>query len=191
MRGFRHDVRNDTRVHLAWKRPQKKRREDELQHWVERSTLPVVGAIGAGAMYLFDPAMGRRRRSLARDRSAGAVRRVGRRLGRVQRRVTADAYGLSQKLTHLRHIEDATANDADLAQRVESMIFRDPTVPKGKININVEHGVAVLRGQLDRPEQIRDLEDAARKVPGIKDVESLLHLPNTPPANTQAAMDAE
>jgi osmotically-inducible protein OsmY len=64
-------------------------------------------------------------------------------------------------------------------------------VPKGKININVEHGVAVLRGQLDQPEQIRDLEDAARKVPGIKDVESLLHLPNTPPANTQAAMDAE
>ena len=141
-------------------------------------------------MFWLDPNTGRRRRAVAQDRVAAAVRRGWRRLGRTQRRVAADAYGLSRKVTHLRPASPEAPNDAALAQRVESEIFRDPDVPKGRINVNVEEGVVVLRGALDRPEQIRDLERAARKVHGVKDVRSLLHLVDTPPPTAPDAPHA-
>ena len=38
----------------------------------------------------------------------------------------------------------------------------------------------VLRGQLERPEQTNAVEAAVRRVPGVRDVENLLHLPGTP-----------
>jgi osmotically-inducible protein OsmY len=185
------DLRHDVRANLMRSRPNKKARHSEAERWLERSGWLLAGTVGAGAMYLFDPSQGRRRRSLARDRSAATVRRVGRRLGRMERRVAADAYGLSQKVAHLRPADMTPANDADLAQRAESVIFRHVAVPKGRININVEHGRLVLRGAVDRPEQIRDLEAAARKVPGVVDVKNLLHLAHTAPPSTPSAMDAD
>ena len=59
-------------------------------------------------------------------------------------------------------------------------MFRDPDIPKGRININAEGGVIVLRGELERPEQINAVEAAVRRVAGVRDVENLLHLPGTP-----------
>ena len=79
-----------------------------------------------------------------------------------------------------------TPNDATLVQRVESQIMRGQEVPKGAININAEDGVVVLRGELDRPEQIRDLEGAARHVKGVRGVRNLLHLHGTPAPNKPA-----
>ena len=43
-----------------------------------------------------------------------------------------------------------------------------------------------LRGQVDRPELIHDLEEAVRKVPGVRGVENLLHLPGTPAPTSHA-----
>ena len=43
--------------------------------------------------------------------------------------------------------------------------------------MNAEEGIVILRGQVDSPELIRDLEKKTRKVHGVKDVENLLHLP--------------
>jgi osmotically-inducible protein OsmY len=71
-------------------------------------------------------------------------------------------------------------NDATLARKVETQLFADPDLPKGRININAEHGVVVLRGELDRPEEIDAVETAARKVSGVLDVKNLLHLTGTP-----------
>jgi len=70
-------------------------------------------------------------------------------------------------------------DDATLVDKVESAIFRDPALPKGRININAERGRVVLRGEVDQPEQISALEVAVRQVSGVKDVENLLHLPGT------------
>ena len=77
-------------------------------------------------------------------------------------------------------------NDATLAQRVESQILRGRDVPKGTININAQEGVVVLRGEMDRPEQIRELEDAAAHVKGVRAVRNLLHLRNAPAPNIPA-----
>src|SRR6266487_2156642 len=135
------------------------------------------GAAGAALMYFLDPQQGRHRWTTLRDRTAGSVRRASRRVQRVGRRTAAEAYAIKQKVTHLRPEDTFDPNDADLVQRVESEVFRDPDIPKGEININAEDGKIVLRGQMERPDQIRAIEKAVRKVHGVREVENLLHLP--------------
>jgi osmotically-inducible protein OsmY len=142
--------------------------------------LALAAAVGAAIAYFFDRESGRRRRALARDRSAAFVRQSGRRLGRLRRHAQAEAYGVSQKAQHLTEESKPKPDDATLAHKVESEIFRDADVPKGQINVNAENGVVVLRGEVGTPEMIRDLEERARKVQGVENVENLLHLPGTP-----------
>ena len=71
-------------------------------------------------------------------------------------------------------------DDVTLARKVETEIFRDAEVPKGQINVNAENGVVVLRGEVEEPELIRDLEEKTRNVQGVQEVENLLHTPGTP-----------
>jgi osmotically-inducible protein OsmY len=139
-----------------------------------------VGAVlGAVAAYFGDPDSGRRRRHVTRDRFLGLLRRTGRRAERAGRGVAAEAYGVSQKVQHLRE-EEKEFDDVTLARKVESEIFRDPHVPKGQINVDAADGVVSLRGQVDRPELIDELVERTRKVQGVRDVENLLHLPGSP-----------
>ncbi|MGH2379253.1 MAG: BON domain-containing protein [Candidatus Limnocylindria bacterium] len=140
----------------------------------------LAGAAGLVAMYFLDPDRGRRRRALVRDRAAGTVRRASAAGERVQRRVASDAYGVGRKMSHAGTAEEEPPNDATLAQKVMTELFRDPAIPKGSININAENGVVQLRGQVGRPEEILEIEGRARRVTGVLDVENLLHLPGTP-----------
>jgi osmotically-inducible protein OsmY len=48
------------------------------------------------------------------------------------------------------------------------------------VNVNVENGVVYLRGEVEQPDMIEDLEKRANKVQGVREVENLLHLPATP-----------
>jgi hypothetical protein len=141
-----------------------------------KKVLGLVG-LGAGLTYFFDPQQGRRRRAMARDRIAGFFRRrvrVGERLGRS---ASAQAEGLVQKAKHLREEPKPQPDDVTLTRKVETEIFRDAEVPKGQINVNAENGKIYLRGEVEQPELIKDLEQRARKVQGVQDVENLLHLP--------------
>jgi osmotically-inducible protein OsmY len=70
-------------------------------------------------------------------------------------------------------------DDQTLVDRVESEIFRDRQEVKGKVNINAEEGVVVLRGELDSQDLIDDLANAVRDVDGVRNVENLLHTPGT------------
>jgi osmotically-inducible protein OsmY len=142
--------------------------------------LTLFGAVAAALAYFFDPTSGRRRRSVAQDRVAAFFRRGARRTERLGRGVAAEAYGVAQKVTHLKEEEKPQPDDVTLARKVETEIFRDRDIPKGKIDVNAEYGKIVLRGEADTPEMIRDLEDATRKVQGVREVENLLHLPGTP-----------
>lgn len=131
-------------------------------------------------MYFLDPDRGRRRRNMARDRAAAASRGSLRRAARTGRVLAANAYGLSWKVRHRAPEDPFPPNDVTLVKKVESEVFRDPDIPKGRINVNAEGGVIVLRGELDRPEQIKAVEAAVKRVPGVRDVENLLHLPGMP-----------
>ncbi|MDQ3890438.1 MAG: BON domain-containing protein [Actinomycetota bacterium] len=143
----------------------------------------LFAALGAGLMYLLDPQEGRRRRALARDRTAGFVRRTFRRSASMGRAVSAETYGATQKVTHMRE-EEKELDDTTLARKVETEIFRDADAPKGQVDVNVVEGVVYLRGELEQPDMIRALENKARKVSGVRDVENLLHTPGTPAPTT-------
>jgi hypothetical protein len=146
----------------------------------------LFGALGAGLMYFFDPQQGRRRRALARDRTASLFRGTARRSERMGRAVSAEAFGSTQKIKHLRE-EEKELDDVTLARKVETEIFRDADAPKGEVDVNVVNGVVYLRGELKRPDAIRDLEDKARKVSGVRGVENLLHTPGSPAPTTSDA----
>jgi osmotically-inducible protein OsmY len=141
----------------------------------------VLGLIGFGAAltYFFDPDQGRRRRAMAQDRVAAFFRRRARASERLGRSVSAQAEGYVQKAKHLEEEPKPQPDDVTLTRKVETEIFRDAEIPKGQINVNAENGKIYLRGEVDKPELITDLEERTRKVQGVQEVENLLHLPGT------------
>jgi osmotically-inducible protein OsmY len=112
-------------------------------------------AVGAALTYFFHPSEGSRRRAYAKNRLLGLAN---------QAKVSAEG--------SRSHPDDVT-----LAHKVETELFRDSGVPKGKININAENGKVVLRGEVDQPELIADLEERTRNIHGVHTVENLLHTP--------------
>ena len=70
-------------------------------------------------------------------------------------------------------------DDLTLKAKVESEVFRPADAPKGDVDVNVENGVVYLRGQVEQPELIQDLELRVRAVQGVRDVENLLRAPGT------------
>jgi osmotically-inducible protein OsmY len=144
-----------------------------------RKLLTLAG-LGAALTYFFDPQSGALRRAMARDRVFAFFRRRGRELGRAAGSVQSEAQGLVQKAKH-RKVEEKLEdpNDATLARKVETEIFRDPDVPKGQIDVNAEDGVVILRGEVENDKLIKDLEERTRSVQGVTEVENLLHTPGT------------
>ena len=71
-------------------------------------------------------------------------------------------------------------DDQTLKAKVESELFRDEHEVKGSININAQQGVVQLRGELPSEDLIQTLVERTRKIHGVKDVENLLHTPDTP-----------
>jgi osmotically-inducible protein OsmY len=144
--------------------------------------LRFIRSVGLGALiaYFFDPDNGRRRRAMARDRFPAVFRRVSAKAERTGKAVAAEAEAVKQKATHLKEEEKPQPDDVTLARKVETEIFRDAEVPKGQINVNAENGKIVLRGEVEKPEMIKDLEKRTKKVQGVKEVENLLHTPGAP-----------
>ena len=70
--------------------------------------------------------------------------------------------------------------DTALARKVESILFSDPAVPKGKIDVNAVGRDVYLRGEAKSPEMISELERRANAIPEVAKVENLLHLPGAP-----------
>ena len=146
----------------------------------QREQLPFYLAAAAGGvalLYFLDPSNGTRRRHTARDRALSLGRHGFRRVRKLARHTTSDAFGLGQRLVHRLPRPAPDLDDATLVDKVESIVFRDRDVPKGEININAENGVVFLRGQVPRPELVEELESRVRKVRGVRGVENLLHLP--------------
>lgn len=134
-----------------------------------------AAAIGAVLAYFFDPDRGRARRAKTKDMTVARFRR-GRDAARgMQIRAENKLEGMKHEFSP-REMHDLP-NDPTLQHKVESEVLRD--FPSGRINVNAEDGRVVLRGVLDRPDQIRDLEDRVRHVDGVVDVENLVHLVGT------------
>jgi hypothetical protein len=147
--------------------------------------------VGAMVTYLMDPERGRRRRHLLRDRAMGRWRRFGRAMTRRWRGAAAETYGMSHRMVHLVPRTTEVADDETLRQRVESQLFRDRHIPKGHLNITCEHGMVILRGELDSPAEISHIEDRVRRVHGVRGVHNLLHPHGTPAPNKERSLTIE
>jgi len=71
-------------------------------------------------------------------------------------------------------------DDVTIARKVETVIFRDRRIAKGKVDVNVAEGVVWLRGEVKTPALIRRAEQQVRDIPEVRGVENLLRLPKTP-----------
>ncbi len=159
------------------KKPKRKRKRLAL----------AAGALGAAAAYFFDPQMGRSRRAKARDQLMAMFRRTGRRVSRKGRWLGGKAYGLRMKATHpVEHAKDL--DDATLAHKVESEVLGGSDY--GRISVNAEDGIVVLRGEVDTAEQMNAIAETVMAVPGVTGVENLLHLPGEPAPNKAPAQEA-
>jgi osmotically-inducible protein OsmY len=136
-------------------------------------------AAGAGGFYFLDSVNGRRRRKLSGGRTAGTTRRAWRITARAGRGVAATTYAAKQKMLH-RSEAPKDFDDVTLARKVETQIFRDPAVPEGQINVNVQRGLVQLRGEVPSADMLTHVVERTRDIQGVRDVESLLHLPDVP-----------
>lgn len=149
---------------------------------------------GATIAYFLDPQLGRTRRVRTKDQVAGALRRRRRRLETEVERKTDYLQDRAQGLRHeVARPSEAQVpdNDRSLVDKVRSEVLGKDEFRPYTVNVDAADGVVVLRGQLDRPEQIRSLRDEVEKVPGVRVVESYLHLPGTPPPNEPGIPTAE
>ena len=119
-------------------------------------------------------------RTTIRDRGAATVSHAGRRAARLGHRAGSRTRALTQRAIHVRE-KRKDYDDATLADKVRSEIFRPADVPKGQINVNVQNGIVQLRGEVPRSELIDDLVAQVRKIQGVEDVENLLHVPGVTP----------
>jgi osmotically-inducible protein OsmY len=135
---------------------------------------------GAALAYFLDPQNGRRRRHQTRDQVVSLARHGTKRARKLVHHASSDAAGQARRAAHaLRKPESVELDDATLVDKVESIVFRKHDLPKGQININAENGVVFLRGQVEDTELVETLEARVRKVRGVKDVENLLHTPES------------
>ncbi len=176
--------------HARARRPRMREVRDWWQHR-PRLGMPmlVVGAsLGALVMFVFDPGQGRRRRALIRDKLAHMKNVMTRDMpGRVEKRGRFFR-GVARGIVH----ETADAlpfnghpivDNETLVARVRSEVLRDDHIKAGEVLVDAYEGCVTLRGQLEHPDEIRQLVRETAHVEGVREVRNFLHLPGTPPPN--------
>jgi hypothetical protein len=131
--------------------------------------------IGAAAMFMLDPAAGRRRRALVRDKAvsgwkdaSGAVAKTSRDVGNRARGVAASARGFLNR---------GFVPDPILRERVRARIGRAVSHP-GAVDVVVRGGVVTLSGPVLAAEAAK-LVSAAEGVRGVGRVENRLDVHET------------
>ena len=129
------------------------------------------------AAYFLDPDEGRRRRHTAQDRAMAILRGRARQAERTVRTSASQAAGMAARAKAAATPARPPADDHALADRVRTELFRPADFPKGHMNVDAVDGIVSLRGQVERVEQVREIEQQVRAIPGVRDVENHLHTP--------------
>jgi osmotically-inducible protein OsmY len=145
-------------------------------------SLAAATAAGAVAAFFLDPVSGKRRRHVAKDKITSAFRGSRDRIARRGRYVRGRAVGAVQEARRGGTVQ-IPENDETLAHKVESEALGYAGIPSGRVNVNAERGVVILRGQVDSPDDSRRLEKLVREVDGVLGVENLIHAPGAGPPN--------
>jgi osmotically-inducible protein OsmY len=135
--------------------------------------------IGAAAAHFLDPQSGRKRRNEMRDQAASKMHAGVDHATSTASHAAEKAKGaVSSATPSPTRVENA--DDVTLARKVETEIFRAADAPKGDVSVDVQRGVAHLRGEVADEQWITRFGEEAEKVDGVKAVENLLHPPGTP-----------
>lgn len=145
-------------------------------------------ALGAAAAYLFDPIAGNGRRARLRDQTGALLRRGRERADALSRHGSNVVEGVRHEF--LGTAEDRPMDDTTVADRIRSEVLGRRELEASDAVLNVEDGVAVLRGEVPRADLIEAIVDRTRAVAGVRSVESLLHVPDQPAPKKQAARSA-
>jgi uncharacterized membrane protein len=128
--------------------------------------------LGAGAMYLLDPVLGRRRRALLRDQLTSATCQADNYLGATWTDVRNRAQGLASEATAL--FKHERPDDEVLVERVRSKMGRYLSHP-GAIRVAARDGRVMLSGPI-LAREVDWLMDAVASVPGVTGVEDRLEI---------------
>ncbi len=152
-----------------------------------RRILMLVSGVAALA-YFLDPRNGRGRRTRAKDQLGAQLRRTGKQVQQKGSYVGGKVEGVAHTVTQPGG--RAPADDKTLADKIKSEVLGGADFEGHQVVVDAADGAVALRGEVQRPEQIKDLEAAVRKVPGVREVENFVHLPATPAPNKQDSLDA-
>jgi osmotically-inducible protein OsmY len=134
-------------------------------------------AAGAAAAHFLDPQSGRRRRAVARDQAISKAKQGASAAQTQAQHAAGKVQGAAAGVTPS---STPDHDDVTLARKIETEIFRDPSAPKGQVSVDVQAGVAYLRGAVDDASWIERLGESARQVEGVNGVKNLLHATGTP-----------
>jgi osmotically-inducible protein OsmY len=140
-------------------------------------TFALGAAAGAAAAHFLDPDSGRKRRNDAKVQAQAKATSAASTLQTQAQHAASTVKGAAHSATPSRHEH---MDDATLADRVRTEIFRAHDAPKGGVSVDVQAGVVYLRGEVSDQAWIERFAADARQVEGITGVKNLLHAPGTP-----------
>jgi osmotically-inducible protein OsmY len=132
--------------------------------------------LGAGAMFILDPARGRRRRAFLRDKAIHLTRVSGCTLGKTSRDLRNRAIGLISETRS--SLKEGQVPDDVLADRVKSRLGRY-AVHDRSIAIRAQDGRVILTGDILASE-LDTLLAAVSAVRGVQNVSNELVVHETP-----------
>lgn len=128
--------------------------------------------VGAWLMYMMDPKLGRRRRSLLRDQMVSAACQFGDYLDATWRDIRHRTQGVVAETTHL--FSRDHADDRVITERIRSKIGRYVSHPHA-IHVDVHEGCATVSGPV-LAQEVDQLLAAVASVRGVRAVESRLEV---------------
>lgn len=145
------------------------------------------GLAGAAVAYLLDPDRGRARRAQLTDRTGAWSRRARRRAGQQARYHRGQAGGAALRAAEAGR--PAPVDDVGVRHEVRQQLSR-VGFPTPDVTVDVVDGRATLRGQVHDGAQMQAVQEAVASAPGVRMVESWLHLPGEPAPNKAASLQA-
>jgi osmotically-inducible protein OsmY len=144
----------------------------------------VLISAGAAAAYFGDPELGRTRRAKTKDQLSAALRRAK---GQVERKQQYVENAVAGQVQAARTVSTPPADDKTLVDKVKSEVLGRPEFSSLDVVVDAAEGVVALRGEVPDQSVASQLEQAVRRVNGVKQVESYVHTPGQPAPNKQAA----
>lgn len=125
-------------------------------------------AVGAVAMYIADPEMGRRRRALARDKVEHLANKTGDALDATNKDLNNRVQGIWAEVSRRLFGPSRVSDDQLLVERVRAKLGRAVSHPHA-VKVEAQQGRVILSGPILEHEK-EPLLELVRDVPGVVDV---------------------